>query len=146
MVNYLATANLLTLCEALVTMKAAGLDLSTTYEAIKISSGTSCVHEPESQLILSGSRDVNFTMDLVLKDISLFQKISDGLDIPLEISPQIISIMQDGQSRFGDRAQSNRITERLEQATGLSVRADGFLDALVDDEAEELGYEVHPEH
>ncbi len=36
MTNYLATANLLTLCEALVTCKAAGLDLATTYEAIKI--------------------------------------------------------------------------------------------------------------
>ena len=134
MTNYLATANLLTVCEALVTMKAAGLDLATTYEAIKISSGTSFVHETESQLILSGSRDVNFTMDLVLKDIGLFQKIADDLGVPLELSPQIISIMQDGQARFGARAQSDRIIERLEQATGLSVLADGFPDALVDDE------------
>ena len=85
-------------------------------------------------------------MDLVLKDIGLFQKIADGLDVPLEISPQIISIMQYGQSRFGDWAQSDQIIERFEQATGLSVRADGFPDALVDDEAEELGYELHPEH
>ena len=104
MTNYLATANLLTVCEALVTMKAAGLDLATTYEAIKISSGTSFVHETESQLILSGSRDVNFTMDLVLKDIGLFQKIADDLDVPLELSPQIISIIQDGKARFGARA------------------------------------------
>lgn len=146
MTNYLATANLLTVCEALVTMKAAGLDLATTYEAIKISSGTSFVHETESQLILSGSRDVNFTMDLVLKDIGLFQKIADDLDVPLELSPQIISIMQDGQARFGARAQSDRIIERLEQATGLSVLADGFPEALVDDEPEEIGYEVRPEH
>jgi 3-hydroxyisobutyrate dehydrogenase len=71
MTNYLATANLLTLCEALVTMDRAGLDLATTYEAIKISSGTSFVHETESQVILNGSRDINFTMDLVLKDIGL---------------------------------------------------------------------------
>ena len=146
MTNYLATANLLTVCEALVTMKAAGLDLATTYEAIKISSGTSFVHETESQLILSGSRDVNFTMDLVLKDIGLFQKIADDLGVPLELSPQIISIMQDGQARFGARAQSDRIIERLEQATGLSVLADGFPEALVDDESEEIGYEVRPEH
>lgn len=146
MTNYLATANLLTVCEALVTMKAAGLDLATTYEAIKISSGTSFVHETESQLILSGSRDVNFTMDLVLKDIGLFQKIADDLGVPLELSPQIISIMQDGQVRFGARAQSDRIIERLEQATGLSVLADGFPEALVDDEPEEIGYEVRPEH
>ena len=146
MTNYLATANLLTVCEALVTMKAAGLDLATTYEAIKISSGTSFVHETESQLILSASRDVNFTMDLVLKDIGLFQKIADDLGVPLELSPQIISIMQDGQARFGARAQSDRIIERLEQATGLSVLADGFPEALVDDEPEEIGYEVRPEH
>ena len=146
MTNYLATANLLTVCEALVTMKAAGLDLATTYEAIKISSGTSFVHETESQLILSGSRDVNFTMDLVLKDIGLFQKIADDLGVPLELSPQIMSIMQDGQARFGARAQSDRIIERLEQATGLSVLADGFPEALVDDEPEEIGYEVRPEH
>ena len=146
MTNYLATAHLLTVCEALVTMKAAGLDLATTYEAIKISSGTSFVHETESQLILSGSRDVNFTMDLVLKDIGLFQKIADDLGVPLELSPQIISIMQDGQARFGARAQSDRIIERLEQATGLSVLADGFPEALVDDEPEEIGYEVRPEH
>ena len=146
MTNYLATANLLTVCEALVTMKAAGLDLATTYEAIKISSGTSFVHETESQLILSGSRDVNFTMDLVLKDIGLFQKIADDLGVPLELSPQIISIMQDGQARFGARAQSDRIIERLEQATGLSVLADGFPEALVDDEPEEIGYEVRPEN
>ncbi len=119
MTNYLATANLLTLCEAMVTMKAAGLDMATTYEAIKISSGTSFVHETESQLILSGSRDVNFTMDLVQKDIGLFQKIADDHNVPLEISPLMIEIMRDGQNRYGERAQSDRIIERLEEATGL---------------------------
>jgi 3-hydroxyisobutyrate dehydrogenase len=144
MTNYLATANLLTLCEAMVTMKAAGLDMATTYEAIKISSGTSFVHETESQLILSGSRDVNFTMDLVQKDIGLFQKIADDQNVPLEISPLMIEIMRDGQNRYGERAQSDRIIERLEEATGLKVLADGFPTELIDDEPEEAGYEVRP--
>ncbi|WP_420857383.1 NAD(P)-dependent oxidoreductase [Marivivens marinus] len=144
MTNYLATANLLTLCEALVTMKAAGLDMATTYEAIKISSGTSFVHETESQLILSGSRDVNFTMDLVQKDIGLFQKIADDHNVPLEISPLMIEIMTDGQKRYGTRAQSDKIVERLEEATGLKVLADGFPMELIDDEPEEPGYEVVP--
>ncbi|RYG92606.1 NAD(P)-dependent oxidoreductase [Loktanella sp. IMCC34160] len=144
MTNYLATANLLTLCEALVTMKAAGLDMATTYEAIKISSGTSFVHETESQLILSGSRDVNFTMDLVQKDIGLFQKIADDHNVPLEISPLMIEIMSDGQKRYGTRAQSDKIVERLEEATGLKVLADGFPMELIDDEPEEPGYEVVP--
>ncbi len=146
MTNYLATANLLTVCEAMVTMKAAGMDMATTYEAIKISSGTSFVHETESQLILNGSRDVNFTMDLVQKDIGLFQKIADDHGVPLELSPMLIEIISDGQKRFGHQAQSDRIIERLEQATGLSVRAPGFPADLVDDEPEERGAEVRPPH
>ena len=144
MTNYLATANLLTLCEALTVMKAAGMDLAMTYEAIAMSSGTSFVHETESQLILSGSRDVNFTMDLVQKDIGLFQKIADEHMVPLEISPLMIAMMSDGQKRYGERAQSDRMIERLEEATGLSILAPGFPTELVDDEPEERGYEVVP--
>ncbi|MCR8725171.1 NAD(P)-dependent oxidoreductase [Frigidibacter sp. ROC022] len=144
MTNYLATANLLTCCEALVTMKAAGLDLNTTYEAMKISSGTSFVHETESQLILNGSRDVSFTMDLVKKDIGLFQKIADQAGVPLEISPLLVEIFDDGIARFGERELSPNIIRRLEEATGLSITAPGFLAELVDDEPEEPGYEVIP--
>lgn len=144
MTNYLATANLLTLCEALTVMKAQGMDLGMTYEAIAMSSGTSFVHETESQLILSGSRDVNFTMDLIQKDIGLFQKLADDAGVPLEISPLMIEMMGDGQKRYGDRAQSDRMIERLEEATGLEVLAEGFPMDLVDDEPEERGYEVRP--
>ena len=121
MTNYLATANLLTVCEALVTMKGAGLDLATTFEAIKISSGNSFVHETESQVILNGSRCVDFTMDLVLKDIGLFQEIAERAKINLEISPLLIKLMQDGQARYGARAQSDRMIERFEEQTGLST-------------------------
>ena len=142
MTNYLANVHLVALCEALTTMKAAGLDMATTYEAIRISSGTSFVHETESQLILSGARDVNFTMDLIQKDIGLFQKLADSHGVPLEISPLVIDIMTDGQRLCGERAQSDRIIERLEAATGLSVRAEGFPAVLVDDEPEEEGYEI----
>ena len=144
MTNYLATANLLTCCEALVTMKAAGLDLATTYEAIRISSGTSFVHETESQVILNGSRDINFTMDLVKKDIGLFQDIAERAGVPLEISPLMVSIFDDGIARYGARAQSDDIIRRLEEATGLDITAPGFPTEMVDDEPEEPGYEVVP--
>ncbi|MBT8460611.1 MAG: NAD(P)-dependent oxidoreductase [Boseongicola sp.] len=142
MTNYLATANLLTVCEAMVTMKAAGVDLATTYEAIRISSGTSFVHETESQVILNGSRTIDFTMDLVLKDIGLFQSIADDAGVPLEISPMLIDIFKDGQARYGARAQSDDIIRRLEEATGLDITAPGFPAEMVDDEPEEPGFEV----
>lgn len=144
MTNYLATANLLTLCEALTTMAAAGMDLAVTYEAIRISSGNSFTHETESQLILSGSRDVHFPMDLVQKDIGLFQQIADRFNVPLEISPLMIAIFNDAQARYGMRAQSDRVIERLEEATGLKVLAPGYPLDLVDDEPETPGYEVSP--
>lgn len=144
MTNYLATANLLTLCEAMVTMKAAGLDLATTFEAITISSGNSFVAETEGQVILNGGRDISFTMDLVKKDIGLFQQLADAHNVPLEISPLMVSIFNDGISRFGERELSPNIIKRLEEATGHRIVAEGFPDELVDDEPEEPGYEVKP--
>ena len=140
--NYLATANLITCCEALVTAKAAGMDLGTTYEAIRISSGTSFVHETESQVILNGSRDISFTMDLVSKDIGLFQEIADRAGVPLEINPKMVEIFKDGEKRFGPRELSPNIIRRLEEATGLSILAPGFPAEMIDDEPEVAGAEV----
>jgi len=142
--NYLATANLLSLCEALVTCKAAGMEMGTAYEAIRVSSGNSFVHETESQVILNGSRDINFTMDLVLKDIGLFQSVADRAGVPLEINPLLIQIMTDGAQRFGMREWSPNIIKRLELAAGVDVLADGFPAQMTDDEAEEPGCEIVP--
>ena len=142
MTNYLATVNLVSVCEALSTMKAAGLDLATTYEAIAMSSGTSFVAETEGQVILNGSRDINFTMDLVNKDIGLFQTIAEAHGVPLEMSPLICEIFQDGEARYGSREFSPNIIRRLEDATGLDIRAAGFPAEMTDDEPEEPGYEV----
>ena len=142
--NYLATANLVTLCEALVTSKMAGVDLNVAYEAIRISSVNSFVHETESQVILNGSRDINFTMDLVLKDIGLFQEVADRHDVPLEILPMLIKIFEDGQNRFGSREWSPNIIKRLEEACGVDILAPGFPAEMIDDEAEETGHEIIP--
>lgn len=142
--NYLATANLLSLCEALVTSERAGLDLATAYEGIRISSGNSFVHETESQVILNGSRDINFTMDLVLKDLGLFEGVAERAGVPLEIAPLLSRIFTDGAARYGARAWSPNIIRRLEEATGADVRAPGFPDQMVDDEPEAPGAEVHP--
>ena len=140
--NYLATANLVSLCEALTTAKKAGMDLNTTYEAIRISSGNSFVHETESQVILNGSRDINFTMDLVIKDVSLFQAIAEREGVPLEVSPLLIDIFKDGKKRYGSREWSPNIVRRLEESSGTEVLAMGFPAEIVDDEPEKSGEEV----
>ena len=140
--NYLASVNLASLAEALTTAKLAQIDLNTTFEAIRISSGTSFVHETESQVILNGSRDINFTMDLVVKDLSLFQKIADDCGAPLELSPLLLSIFRDGMARYGGRERSPNIIRRLEDSCGVKVVAPGFPSEIVDDEPEEPGYET----
>lgn len=142
--NYLATAHLVASAEALTTCKAAGMDLNTAYEAIRISSGNSFSHETESQVILNGSRDISFTMDLVKKDIGLFQDVADRAGVPLELNPLMISMFDDAISRYGERELSPNIIKRLEEATGLTVLAPGFPPEMVDDEPEEPGYEVIP--
>ena len=140
--NYLATANLVSLGEALTVAKQAGMDLSTTYEAIRISSGNSFVHETESQVILNGSYNINFTMDLVLKDMGLFQSVADRAGVPLELSPLFLEIFADGQERFGPRAWSSMIVKRLEDACGTDLRAPGFPPEMIDEEPETPGEEV----
>jgi 3-hydroxyisobutyrate dehydrogenase len=140
--NYLATANLVSCTEALTVAAGAGMDLNVAYEAIRISSGTSFVHETESQVILNGSRDISFTMDLVAKDIGLFQQVADRAGIPLDLSPLLIEIFNDGIKRYGPRELSPNIIKRLEEATGLDIRAPGFPPEMTDDEPEEPGAEV----
>ena len=142
MTNYLATANLVSLCEALTTTAKAGLDLNVVYEAIRMSSGNSFVHETESQVILNGSRDINFTMDLVSKDIGIFDKIAQDLEVPLELSPLLVEIFKDGEQRYGSREWSPNIIRRLEDATGIQVLAPGFPEEMIDDEPEVPGYEI----
>ncbi len=142
--NYLASVHLVALGEAFVTAKKAGMDLSTTYEAIRISSGNSFVHETESQVILNGSYNINFTMDLVVKDMSLFQAIADRNGVPLQLSPLVLDIFRRGEDELGSRFWSSGIVKLLEDSCSTELRAPGFPAELVDTEPEEPGYEVVP--
>ena len=144
MTNFLCTVHLVALAEALTVCKAAGMDMNTTYEAIRISSGNSFVHETESQVILNGSRDINFTMDLVSKDVGLFDAIAREHHVPVELSPLIVGIFKDGEERYGPREHSPNIIRRYEEPLGIKVLGTGFPAEMVDDEAEEPGYEVVP--
>jgi len=116
--------------------------LNTTYEAIRISSGNSFVHETESQVILNGSRDISFTMDLVCKDIGLFNEVAKRGGLELELASMMQRIFEEGQERYGARELSPNIIKRLEEAANVEVLASGFPPEMVDDEPEEAGYEV----
>jgi len=140
--NYLASVHLVALGEAWTVAKKSNLDLTKTFKGISVSSGNSFVHETESQVILNGSYNINFTMDLVLKDTGLFDNLAKKLNAPLEISPKIVEIFKDGQTKYGSRAWSSMIVKRMEDLNKINFRAEGFPDELVDNEPEEKGYEI----
>ena len=140
--NYLASVHLVALGEAWTVAKKSNLDLSKAYKGIAVSSGNSFVHETESQVILNGSYNINFTMDLVLKDTGLFDELSKKLKAPLEISPKVVEIFKDGQKKYGSRAWSSMIVKRMEDLNNIDFRAEGFPEELIDNEIEEKGYEI----
>tara|TARA_B100001971_G_scaffold35436_1_gene30483 strand:+ start:127 stop:1068 length:942 start_codon:yes stop_codon:yes gene_type:complete len=140
--NYLASVHLVALGEAWTVAKKSNLDLTKSYKGIAVSSGNSFVHETESQVILNGSYNINFTMDLVLKDTSLFNDLANKLNAQLEISPLIVDIFKDGQKKYGSRAWSSMFVKRMEDLNKIDFRTDGFPEELTDSEPEEKGYEI----
>ena len=140
--NYLASVHLVALGEAWTVAKKSKLNLNKTYKGIAASSGNSFVHETESQVILNGSYNINFTMDLVEKDVGLFQSLATKLGIDLEISPLVLEIIKDAKEKFGSRAWSSMVVKRLEDKYNTSFRATGYPEELVDKEKKQTGYEI----
>ena len=140
--NYLASINLLAIGEALMVCKKYGIDLKTAYKGIKISSGNSFVHETESQVILNGSYDVGFTMDLVYKDVGLFNKLTRKFNIPAKISNLMVNIFRNGQKKLGKKSLSTSIVKLIENDCGENLRSKGFPAILVDINKKKKGIEL----
>ena len=140
--NYLASVHLAALGEAWTVAKKSKLNLNKVYKGIAASSGNSFVHETESQVILNGSYNINFTMDLVKKDMKLFNDLSKKLKTPLEISPFVLNIFNEAQKQYGSRAWSSMVVKRLEDKYKLKFRAQGFPKELKDFEIQKKGYEI----
>ena len=124
--NMLAFIHLAADAEALMLAKRAGLDLGQAWHAITASSGSSFVHETEGQLILNGSYDVGFSMDLALKDLGFATGFGRELGVPLELAGLTEQIFVRGKAVYGGAAQSTQIAKLLEDAVGTDLRAEGF--------------------
>ena len=130
--NMLAFIHLVADGEALMLAKKGGLDLAQAFHAIRASSGNSFVHETEGQLILNGSYDIGFTMDLACKDLGFAMGMSREFGAPLELAKRTAEIFQHGRATYGGGAQSTQIVKLLEDALGTDLRALGFPARLTD--------------
>jgi 3-hydroxyisobutyrate dehydrogenase len=128
--NMLALVHLQVCGEALMLASRGGLDLATSWQAISASSGNSFVHETEGQLILNGSYDIGFTIDLALKDLGFAQQFAAELGVPLELAAATFARFQDARDAYGGESQSPKIVKLLEDALDTPLRAPGFPAAL----------------
>ena len=124
--NMLAFIHLVAAGEALMLAKRGGVDLTTAYEVIRASSGTSFVHETESQVILNGSYDIGFTMDLALKDLGFALELGREHGVPLELAELVAQSFTRAREVYGGAAQSSQVVKLLEDALGVELRAPGF--------------------
>ena len=124
--NMLAFIHLQATSEALMLAKKGGLDLAQAFHAIAASSGTSFVHETEGQLILNGSYDIDFTMDLALKDLGFALAMGREWGSPLRLAELVNATFEKGKAVYGGGAQSPMIAKLLEDETGVDLRAPGF--------------------
>jgi 3-hydroxyisobutyrate dehydrogenase len=88
------------------------------------------VHETEGQLILNGSYDIAFTMDLALKDLGFAMDYARDFGVPLDLAKRTQDIFFEGKKAYGGSAQSTQIAKLLEDATGTDLRAPGFPSRL----------------
>jgi 3-hydroxyisobutyrate dehydrogenase len=128
--NMLAFIHLVADGEALMLAKRGGLDLGQAWAAIKASSGTSFVHETEGQLILNGSYDIAFTMDLALKDLGFAMDFGREFGVPLDLAGLTNQTFVKGKAAYGGGAQSTQIVKLLEDVLETDLRAPGFPDRL----------------
>ncbi|SMF76977.1 3-hydroxyisobutyrate dehydrogenase [Tistlia consotensis] len=130
--NMLAFIHLIADGEALMLAKKGGLDLGKAWKAIKASSGSSFVHETEGQLILNGSYDVGFTMDLACKDLGFAAGYGRALGVPLELAGLTEQTFVRARAQYGGQAQSTQVVKLLEDALGTDLRAPGFPEKLTE--------------
>jgi 3-hydroxyisobutyrate dehydrogenase len=128
--NMLAFIHLVAAGEALMLAKRGGLDLAQTFEVIKASSGNSFVHETESQVILNGSYNIGFTMDLACKDLYLAHQLGREFGVPLELAGLVEQIFIRARAQYGGNAWSSQVVKLLEDALNTDLRAPGFVEVL----------------
>jgi 3-hydroxyisobutyrate dehydrogenase len=84
------------------------------------------VHETEGALILNGSYDIAFNIDLALKDLGFALEFGREFGVPLDLASMTNQTYVAAKAAYGGDAQSPMIAKLLEDVLNTDLRADGF--------------------
>lgn len=128
--NMLCLIDLVATGEALMLAKKGGLDLAECYRAVCDSSGTSREFEDWAPVILNGSLNTGFTLDLALKDLGFSLSFGQSFGVNLKLTGLVERLLEEARDTYGGSAWTPHVVKMMEDAAGTTLRAAGFPDVI----------------
>ncbi|MBT3535005.1 MAG: NAD(P)-dependent oxidoreductase [Rhodospirillaceae bacterium] len=119
--NMIAFTNMMAGAEGLMLGVAAGMDPAVLNEIVRNSSGNSMGYRGVAKSALERDFAPAFTVDLAYKDLRLALELSDELDMPLMLGPQVHNVMRMARSKDQGGENVTAILKVYEAAMGQQV-------------------------
>jgi 3-hydroxyisobutyrate dehydrogenase len=121
--NMLSFVHHVALGEALAAGARAEIDLWQMRDALLAGYGGSFACSEGAPLILDGSYNPNFTLDLVLKDFALARELSKELACGWKLIPEVEAYYEQARQQYGGDAGMLSVVRLTEDAACLTLRA-----------------------
>lgn len=113
--NYLSFTGFLAASEAVALGRVAGLDAEQLLEAVNASSGRNSATEDKfPEYVLPESYDMGFPLELMEKDVRLFQEFADAHDAPVLLGSVVRNLVGYARSQQGGEADMTRVYEFID--------------------------------
>eukprot|EP00088_Acartia_fossae_P053211 TRINITY_DN6042_c0_g1_i1.p1 TRINITY_DN6042_c0_g1~~TRINITY_DN6042_c0_g1_i1.p1 ORF type:complete len:354 (+),score=66.71 TRINITY_DN6042_c0_g1_i1:18-1079(+) len=124
--NMLTCVHNLAMGEVFMIAKRAGVDMRTTFDCIRASSGNSFVFETGGPMLMQGTYDPSFSIALQCKDNRLGYQIATKHKVPMEILGHAMQTYNRALYKYGEEAPCYIAPKMLEEALETDLRCDGF--------------------
>jgi len=108
--------------------KRAGLDMKTFWDCIRASAGNSFVWETGGPMVMQGTYDPSFTIDLQSKDNQLGYEMAKKYKVPIELLGHAQQILHRAMYSYGEDAPCYSAPRMLEEALKTDLRCEDFKD------------------
>lgn len=126
--NMLTCVHNLAMGEVFMIAKKAGVDMRTTFDCIRASSGNSFVFETGGPMLMQGTYDPSFSIALQCKDNRLGYQIATKHKVPMEILGHAMQTYNRAMYKYGDEAPCYIAPKMLEEACHVDLRCEEFKD------------------